>query len=239
MRAELSRLGVEFERIPGVDGTALSSQVVAEFRYLRPLSGGDPRRVWTVGHIGCFLSHVAVWRRIASGSDPIAAVFEDDVHLSALLGRFLQDFGWVPGDADIVRFETTGHGMRLGKAAARHEGIAVRPASFNAWGTAGYAIRRDVAAWLISAPPRYHAPIDYFLFHTPTSPVARVLRVYQTDPALCVQDSHHPASPNALLFESATNPMAAENVTLVRRVYLLARPAARLALRRRAVPFQG
>jgi glycosyl transferase family 25 len=227
MRREFNCVGLSFTRIPAVDGASLSSETIAPFQNHLDRDRGK----YTLGHIGCFLSHVAAWQKIADGSEDFAAIFEDDVHLSSLIPFFLDNFHWVPSDADIVRLETMCNGMRLDKPIAEYHGITVKRVYAHAWGTGGYVIRKDVARCLINLPTRYHTPIDYFLFYSKTSAVARTLRVYQLDPALCIQDSLHP---NTIGFESTTKNAQKRSG---RRALTILRPVARMILRRKSVPF--
>jgi len=76
MREQLDALALAWERISAVDGTALSpAMLLQENRRARP------RRL-SAGEIGCLQSHVAVWQRIADGSESAALVLEDDVLLA-------------------------------------------------------------------------------------------------------------------------------------------------------------
>ena len=79
---------------------------------------------WLPGEVGCFLSHFEIWRRIASGNEPWAAVFEDDLRVSTDLGRLLRSHDWIPSDADIVRLEAN-RSMRLSDG--RGDRCGVRP----------------------------------------------------------------------------------------------------------------
>ena len=76
MTKDLSREGIAFERIPAVDGAALSPDQLSivdnassKTKLGRNLSNGE---------IGCFLSHIAVAKRILAGPSETALVLEDD-----------------------------------------------------------------------------------------------------------------------------------------------------------------
>ena len=183
MESELARAGVRFERIAGVDGTALSARTLDGFRRARPATE------WLPGEIGCFLSHHEAWRRIASGEDDWAAVFEDDISVSPELGRLLAATDWIPGDADVIRLEAN-RAMRLsgGRAIPSVPRRRLFLARSGTSGAAGYLLSRRAAAELIEAPPALHTAADLFLFKPKLSPVAKTLRRYQVVPALCVQD---------------------------------------------------
>ncbi len=186
MQAELDRAGVAFERVVGVDGSALAASALAAFQRARTAAkpGG-----WLPGEVGCFLSHFALWQRIAAGSEEWAAILEDDVRVAPDLGRLLRSSDWIPPAADIIRIEASGT-MRLagGAPVAPAPGRRIFRALSGTAGTAGYIIARRAAAWLIETSPALHTSADVFLFKPKMSSVARKLQRYQIVPALCVQD---------------------------------------------------
>jgi glycosyl transferase family 25 len=185
MRQEFSRVGVEFTRIPAVDGRNLDRDTLEDFAFRRV--GVYPRR-WLPGEIGCFLSHFAAWKRIAEGDDGFAAVFEDDVHLASDLRAMLTADDWIPADADVVRLEAT-QKMRIHEG--RPIGVAPRRRIFRAGsatpGSAGYVMSRRAARRLVRVDLEFHCWSDVFLFHPGRSPIAESLTVFQVAPALCIQ----------------------------------------------------
>lgn len=243
MRSEFSRLGMEFVRVSGVDGSALAPEDIAKFSTLRPIVNPQ-RRQWIAAEIGCFLSHFAAWKAIAAADDDMASVFEDDLHLSPRLRRFVTDFEWVPADADVVRLVTAVSGIGMGKPVAVYDGISVRKVFTSAWDAGAYILRRDVANWLTNTPARYQTTVDQFLFHKTRSPMGRALSVYQLDPAPCVQDSMLPTPRFDARSISTMDPFNEDLVRFGRfrwkrknRLYLLVRPVARALYRRQTVPF--
>jgi glycosyl transferase family 25 len=186
MRAELGRVGVDFERIAAVDGSALVQREIDAF--CRARSAAKPQG-WLPGEVGCFLSHFEAWRRIAAAEHAWAAVLEDDLRVSPDLAALLGSAEWIPAEADIVRLEAN-RSMRL----SRPRPIAAAPgrhlyrAISGTTGTGAYLIARRAAHWLLSTPPEQHSSVDVFLFKPKLSRVARELRRYQVVPAVCVQD---------------------------------------------------
>jgi glycosyl transferase family 25 len=196
MEREFARIRAPFERVRAVDGVALGEAALAEFARTR--TGVYPGR-WLPGEVGCFLSHFAVWERIAAGEEEYAAIFEDDVHLAADLRPLLASPEWIPADADLVRLEANRKlqlrvGRRIAVATARR---LHRVASWT-WGSAGYVIGRDAAGRLVATAPEFHCWVDAFLFHPGRSPVASSLSRYQVDPAVCVQDQLLAGEPSGL-----------------------------------------
>lgn len=83
MRAALGGLGLEYERVAGVDGKALSeSEMATAFNAKRSYIAKRGYRL-CVGEIGCALSHLSVYRKMVEGNIPLALVFEDDVKVES------------------------------------------------------------------------------------------------------------------------------------------------------------
>jgi glycosyl transferase family 25 len=186
MNVELGRVGVAFERVAAVDGAALRPDELRAFRAAR--SEANPGG-WLPGEIGCFLSHLEAWRRIATGVEAWATIFEDDVRVAADLRALLASADWIPAEADVVRLEAN-RPMRLadGRPIEAAPGRKVFRALSGTAGAAGYLIAKDACRWLIETPARLHTSADNFLFKPKVSAVARRLRRYQVVPAVCVQE---------------------------------------------------
>ena len=241
MRGLFAELSLGFIRVKAIDAKELLPEYLHEYISCRPLVRQQVSPRYGIGHIGCLMSHFAAWQMIADGSDEVAAIFEDDIFLSPRISRFLQDFSWVPSNADIVHLEASDRGMRMSQAVTNIDGIAIRETFYNRWGTGGYLVTRDAAERLVDTPPRHHVcGPDVFLFNTRKSSVARSLRTFQVDPALCIQDKDRPTS----LMESSTSHGLADHAQFGpfqwRRdnaLYLMVRPAVRVVTRRRVVKF--
>ena len=180
----LQDLSIQYTRISAVDGSRLSEAERAEFTRSRPRDG----RSWSAGQIGCFLSHVDAWRKIAEGQAPFGLVLEDDIHLSDATPEFLRDSSWIPSDADVVRLESTGQWLLLDRAAAKAHNRLVRRVRSAAWGAGAYVLTKATASKLLAVEPVLHAPVDDFLFNIVGSTIARSLTIYQVTPALAEQD---------------------------------------------------
>ncbi len=172
-------LGVPFERMQAVDSRAPSGAEEQEIGVAATL---------TPGEIGCFMSHLRCWRAIAAGSDEWAAIFEDDIHVSADLPRFLADTKWIPPDAGLIKIETwrwrVWVGRPLRRLGDRHTLHRLRTPHL---GSAGYLISRAAARRLCCEITRFDSPVDFFLFD-PDARAGRWLRPLQVVPALCIQD---------------------------------------------------
>jgi glycosyl transferase, family 25 len=193
-------LGIAFERIPAVDGSAMSSTAREAFTRERPSTD------WLPGQIGCFLSHLHAWQLAANGSDQIISIFEDDIHISDDIREFMLSSEWFPNNADIVRFETTRQGVILEAPSRTVLGRKICEVRSEIWGAGGYCIRKSTAAFLINTPPTHHLPVDSFLFNKSTSASAQALRTHQVVPALCIQDKYIPGMMGRARFASSIEP---------------------------------
>lgn len=104
---------VELSRIPATDGSRidtsdlpLSDDVKAE---VDRASGIDGYRTMhhqlTPGAVGCYMSQIKAWERLAASNHEYSLIFEDDAIVPASLGKQITDFSSVvPGDWDILLF---------------------------------------------------------------------------------------------------------------------------------------
>jgi glycosyl transferase family 25 len=180
----LQALGIPYSRLSAVDGSAMPEKDRTAFIASRPRDG----RTWSAGQVGCFMSHVKAWEKIAEGLEPYGVIIEDDVHVSDEAPAFLKSSNWIPADADIVRLESTGQWLKLGKTSSRIDDRAVRRVRSTAWGAGAYVLSKSAALKLLAVEPKLHSPVDDFLFNFKSSAVAKGLTVYQVAPALVEQD---------------------------------------------------
>lgn len=89
IQSQCDRLGLSFERISAINGKQLSSQQKAavydtktnQRRYYKQLNDGE---------IGCYMSHIACWKRIVELELDYALILEDDAELSKQINDFIQ-----------------------------------------------------------------------------------------------------------------------------------------------------
>lgn len=89
VRAQLDAQGIAFERVEAVWGADLSPEAVARV-YDAEANKRRAKQDLVPGELGCYLSHIAAWRRIAEGTAPGGIVLEDD-------------FQAAPDFADVLR----------------------------------------------------------------------------------------------------------------------------------------
>ncbi len=179
----LAELCIDMQRISAVDGKKLNPSEIQRWDRVR-----DPRFGMGPNEIACFLSHRFIWQKIVDGNESIAFIAEDDIHISNQLPQFLNDNGWIPQDADLVKAETVRQRVWLSKSVMAeyldHQIYSLR--SFHG-GSAGYFVSQNGAARLLASTENYCIPLDQVLFNRNFLP-ARNLTTYQILPALVAQD---------------------------------------------------
>lgn len=80
--AHLRKLNVSFEFIDAVDGRTIPAS------HLRDLQ--EPGLEMPVGHVGCYLSHISVFRRIVEQNQSFALILEDDARISDRLASHIR-----------------------------------------------------------------------------------------------------------------------------------------------------
>lgn len=153
----MSRARLSFERFAAIDATTLIAAQIRESvaadqikRFKRPLSRPE---------IACYLSHIAVWQKIASGDKPAAFIFEDDAVPGDDAPRILEavstrrpdwDVLWLQHDRNVTLIDSTilAPGYRYGVPYPR-------PVQ-----TFAYAVTRNAAAKLAALAVPFAMPID-------------------------------------------------------------------------------
>lgn len=147
---QLDRLGIQYERFPGIDGRKMSNEerkrLSSPFRsrliQAYPIMGGV---------LGCALSHLAVYREIINRKFPFALIFEDDVIVSE---GFRELSEWVAEQLDeerpqVALFSNWGGQMSLSqRAMVREKGGSCADA---------YLITRKAAKLIL----RVNSPVIY------------------------------------------------------------------------------
>ena len=157
--AALERLHLPFTRFDAVDGRALSEEALA--RVYDPVANLRRARHPMVGpEIGCYLSHLALWKQIAASDAPGGIILEDDFASAPDLAAVLAAIATDGGDWDITKLFSARIGQKLldNRPLVAGREIAVPYKVPNT--TLGYAIRRDAAARLAACALPVSRPID-------------------------------------------------------------------------------
>jgi glycosyl transferase family 25 len=99
---QLDAAGLPWERIEAVNGWDLPEAEVARV-YDASRNASDGKQPLVPPEIGCYLSHIAAWERIAEGPDPGGFIFEDDFAADDTLGEKLALLSQPQDDWDMVK----------------------------------------------------------------------------------------------------------------------------------------
>ena len=104
--AQLDKLDIDFEIFPASDGARLSQNELAQYdekcvidQIARPMSPSE---------VGCYLSHVRIWKKIVEENIPWAVVLEDDVDIHDDLAGILSAVNKIPFKWDFIRLAGLG-----------------------------------------------------------------------------------------------------------------------------------
>ncbi len=155
MTAELGRVAIPFERIPGVFGTA----VPAAIRPYLAAAMADPSNTLKPGEVGCWASHLTALREVVERDLPYALVFEDDIAVGPGLAAALAEVDRLPAGWDMVRLAWTSK-RHVVPVCDLAPGATVVQFSRLPLGAAAYLISRAGAAKVLRSPRLGYEPID-------------------------------------------------------------------------------
>jgi len=184
-RRMFQNCGLEFERIPAVDGTTLTDAACRQLT-----AGSAYRRELARAEIGCFLSHRHCLGLIAEGNNPWGAVFEDDIKLSSNAALFLRNADWIPAGTDMVKLDTGNSACLIGKSRTHlPTGYQLARLVSRHLCAGGYLISKTCASALYALTESIHMPIDE-VYYNPDCGQLRNFNIQQMTPALVVQTGH-------------------------------------------------
>ncbi|PWE32217.1 glycosyl transferase family 25 [Maritimibacter sp. 55A14] len=156
----LTAQGLPFERIEAVNGWQMDEAEVVQV-YDAAANRRRARHPLVRPEIGCYLSHIAAWERIAEAEAAGGFVFEDDFQagddLAAVLGLLSQDSG---SDWDMVKlfsFDRAPKCVRRRALDRAHE--LVIPYRVPTC-LIGYGLTRDAARHLAARARPFFRPVD-------------------------------------------------------------------------------
>jgi glycosyl transferase, family 25 len=88
MAGHLQSLDIRYELVTGVDGRTVPEAAAAP--HLRTFRKGYGREM-TRGELGCAISHLMLFRRIAAGAEEFVCTLEDDISISRATLPFLDE----------------------------------------------------------------------------------------------------------------------------------------------------
>lgn len=186
----LDAMGVPYERVAAVDGSALPATDVPDGAF-----------AMTPAEIATVLSHRKCWDLFERSGEPHCLVLEDDVHFGSDFPAFVLGDPALPADFDLIKIETTPNKVWLDRPMPRllfGRRKLLRLASPHL-GAAGYVLSRSGLAKLHGILRGDARPVDILLF----GQEAGALTIYQMAPSLIIQDNGLKNGPNYVGFASA------------------------------------
>lgn len=156
----LAAQGIAYERIDAVNGWHLPDARIAEV-YDSAANARRGRHDLVRPEIGCYLSHIAAWERIASGEADGGVIFEDDFEAEDSLAEILHLISTDPArDWDMVKLFTFDPEART--ISDRPLGDSHRIVQPYRVPTCliGYAVTRDAARRLANRAVPFFRPVD-------------------------------------------------------------------------------
>jgi glycosyl transferase family 25 len=174
--------GLDFERIPAVDGNTIDGP--------EERSSSEPRRYENVTRYerACILGHRLAWERFLKTDERVACVLEDDVALRPDFGKFMRDESWFPEGGHVVKIETYLQRVFLSRASDQRMGRSLAVLKSNHLGSAGYVISREGARFFLDQTLRPDWPMDRLMFGENLAGARPP--IHQLLPALCIQTRH-------------------------------------------------
>lgn len=144
MRARFAALGLDHEILDATDGGTLTDAQRARVDHAGRKK--ITRYPLTDNEIGCYFSHLRAMRRVAEGSEPMAAILEDDVTLSPRLPEALAaiEARALPFDA-ITLHRTLKKGEIFAPCAELAPGLSLGRVGYTHMNLQGYVLSREGA----------------------------------------------------------------------------------------------
>ena len=157
MRSNLGAQGIPFTRFPAIDGThlpgSLSERVNAR-SYERKMG-----QYLVPGKVGCYYSHLAVWKELAASEHKVGLILEDDVvfhddFVEALDAALDASEYW-----DILKLNATRAKFPLWRGQARRWSVNGYLGRFT--GNGCYLVKADVAARVSARIEEMRLPFEH------------------------------------------------------------------------------
>lgn len=183
MKSQLEKTNLPFERISGVLGSEIPENILSSHRsgYSTPLLPNE---------VGCLLSHMRAWSRIAEGQDDVSIILEDDVHISPKFAELIEGMDFDLESPFILKIESTRMYYRVKKSPISSSSIYKAHSLLDKnFGTAAYIINKAAASKLLKVGDVSAVPVDWIV-SCPQVTETLGIGLFQTMPSPCVQDRY-------------------------------------------------
>jgi glycosyl transferase family 25 len=163
VRRRFEAVGLQPEREEGVLGSALSASQRAAL-YCERLNGAQYHKPLRPGEIGCYASHIALWRGLLDSGRRSMAIFEDDIEIDEDLPAVLAAIARTPVDWDVVKLiGRSSEKVRTSLPLLPQRALIHyrRVPSL----TGGYVLSRRGAEKLLARRPPFGRPVDVDIRH--------------------------------------------------------------------------
>ena len=157
--AMLESAGIEWQRVPAVNGRSLPPEALNEV-YDADANLRRAKHPLVPPEIGCYLSHLRAWAALVESELSMGVVLEDDFSITGNLAAVIDALSHDHKNWDVAKLFSFKPDVRLMRRRelnnATQIGIPYRVPST----TLGYAITRDAAERLLKCSTPFFRPID-------------------------------------------------------------------------------
>lgn len=156
---QMDAQGIAWERIDAVNGWALGDAEIAQ-AYCAATNAKRAKHPLVRPEIGCYLSHVAAWRKIADGPAEGGFIFEDDFAAAPHLGHALEGLSAPQADWDMVKLFSFDPAPRMVTRRPLGDDLEVGIPYRVPTCLIGYGLTRRAAARLAERALPFFRPVD-------------------------------------------------------------------------------
>jgi glycosyl transferase family 25 len=164
-RERFVKVGMEITRLPGVLGSALTDDEIAEIysargnqhQFYRPLSKGE---------IGCYASHRKAWQQIANADSAFGIVVEDDIDVDSNFAEAMETLQNLSFTWDMIKLAPYQNKQRpVVYTQPVSPDFALTITNKTVTGCAAYALTKACAQRLLTSTKPFCRPVDTDLQH--------------------------------------------------------------------------
>ncbi len=174
----LSELGLDFERLPAVDGRTLTKDEIKKI---------NPKRSWlnlSDSEVACYMSHLKAIRLVLDRELPRAIILEDDVIFDKDFPVWASSECPLPDDLELLKLEGFGAHTTIKVPISSYANRTIRFSYKPTGGAAAYLITLNGARKILDKLNVIRGQLDYDLFtYWKTG-----LRLYEVFPFPAEQD---------------------------------------------------
>lgn len=158
-KAQFIGLGIQFEPINAIDGKMLSEQEIGNV-YDAKANRHRARSSLVTSEIGCYLSHIEAWNKVAQGNFKGGFIFEDDFQASDDLGILMKLLSEDHGDWDMVKlFSLNANPKVISRRLLGANHIIAMPYRVPTC-LIGYGLKKSAAQKLVDCSIPFFRPVD-------------------------------------------------------------------------------